>query len=513
MPIAETSLHDTQPPAEDRNCLAVIVPLYNEQRTVVELLNRLTAQQCVDQVVIVDDGSTDNSVPLVKDWLAGLDRKLADCVSLVQHQHNRGKGRAIRTGLDHVTCSHVIIQDADLEYDPADIAKLWQTMLSGEADVVYGSRYLDKPQLQKGRWFLQSGVRLLNLLVRMLYGLKLTDEATCYKMFRTQDLRNMNLTCERLEFCPEVTAKAARAGLAIAETPVTYASRGRQEGKKLRLRDGTTAVCSLVGWHSGNPSRSSRRALVYFLLPCCLLTFGWFVGRTLRADRGLSAGAELVQAGQVAIAPSVDDFGSHMEGAINRDFELWNNSSQRIVLGTPVTSCGCTSVKLSTGQLDPGEKAAVHVTVKGEANGFTFSTTFRIPYRTEAGVDSVAMATINGRFTESLSVDPPVLVLTRGASPVPLTLRQANQSSVEPKRVYCTKESVKISGPEKMASGIWQYNVQALSATGPLRALPSEPTTIFIETNSIARPLVKVSALVRTSDSDRLVDGISPVAD
>ena len=213
---------------EDR--LAVIVPLYNEQDTVVELLTRLIAQDVVSQIIIVDDGSTDHSVPFVKEWLCDLDTDVAESISFVPHEQNRGKGRAIRTGLDHVTCSHVIIQDADLEYDPQDIAKLWAVMQSGDADVVYGSRYLDKPELQQGRWIMQSGVRFLNLLVRLLYGVKLTDEATCYKMFRTSDLLRMNLQCEKFEFCPEVTAKAIRSGLHIAERGIAE-SRIRQDWK------------------------------------------------------------------------------------------------------------------------------------------------------------------------------------------------------------------------------------------------------------------------------------------
>jgi len=230
--------------------LAAIVPLYNEQATVTPLLSLLIAQEVVSQVVIVDDGSTDNSVPLVKEWIDTLDTATAERIQLVQHDGNKGKGRAIRTGLEHVTCTHVIIQDTDLEYDPADIKKLWDVMQSGEADVVYGSRYLDNPKLQKGRWVMQSGVRFLNLLVRVLYGVKLTDEATCYKMFRTADLRNMNLQCERFEFCPEVTAKAAKRELRIQESQVLYA--GRRAGKKLSWGDVFPAIWKLIRlrWHT-----------------------------------------------------------------------------------------------------------------------------------------------------------------------------------------------------------------------------------------------------------------------
>jgi dolichol-phosphate mannosyltransferase len=241
---------------EDR--LAVIVPLYNEERTVVELLTRLIAQDVVAQVVIVDDGSTDASVPLVKEWLTLLPASRAKNITLLQHDANSGKGRAIRTGLDEVMWSHVIIQDADLEYDPADINKLWAVMQSGEADVVYGSRYLDKPELQKGRWLMQSGVRFLNLLVRLLYGVKLTDEACCYKMFCTADLRAMDLQCEKFEFCPEVTGKTALSGRVLREVPVAYHARSFDEGKKIQAWDALDGVWTLFAVRAEEGKRKSR---------------------------------------------------------------------------------------------------------------------------------------------------------------------------------------------------------------------------------------------------------------
>lgn len=145
--------------------LAVIVPVYNEERTVAELLRRLEVQPCVSQIVVVDDGSTDGTWEALAPWLARANANTAPlysrCTSpsiiVVQHDNNHGKGRSIRTGLEHVTCSHVIIQDADLEYDPVDINKLWAVMESGDADVVLGSRYFNNPQLQKGRRLMQVG--------------------------------------------------------------------------------------------------------------------------------------------------------------------------------------------------------------------------------------------------------------------------------------------------------------------------------------------------------------------
>ncbi|MEZ6121805.1 MAG: glycosyltransferase family 2 protein [Planctomycetaceae bacterium] len=231
--------------ADVLDSLAVIVPLYNEATTVTELLSRLVLQPSVSEVIVVDDGSTDDSVVRVRDWLAVFQRSCVVNVSLILHEKNRGKGRAIRTGLEHVTRSHVVIQDADLEYDPADINKLWGLMQSGQVDVVYGSRYLHNSAIQKGRFVMQFGVRLLNLVVRVLYGVRLTDEACCYKMFRTADLRAMHLQCDRFEFCAEVTARSLMSELRLQETNVSYES--RRIGKKISWRDGWPALATLVG--------------------------------------------------------------------------------------------------------------------------------------------------------------------------------------------------------------------------------------------------------------------------
>jgi len=228
--------------------LAVIVPAYNEEATVAEIIRRLQAQPVVSQIIIVDDGSTDGTYAAVTPWLNDPQ------VTILRHEVNRGKGRAIRTGLEKVRCAHVLIQDADLEYSPSDIPRLLTPMSSGQADVVYGSRYLHHPQLAKGRFVLQSGIRCINVLCRILYGVRLTDEATCYKLFRSSDLLRMQLECERFEFCPEVTAKATRLGLRIQEVPINYESRSAEEGKKLRTTDGWCAICTLwrfKRWNSG----------------------------------------------------------------------------------------------------------------------------------------------------------------------------------------------------------------------------------------------------------------------
>ncbi len=262
----DAAVTQEQPIGTDR--LAVIVPVYNEERTVTELLRRLEAQPCVSQIIIVDDGSTDRTWEELEPWRARanintgtpvFDRASLSIIVL-QHDKNRGKGRAIRFGLDHVSCSHVIIQDADLEYDPADISKLWKVMLLGEADVVYGSRYLNAPALQKGRFVFQFGIRFLNMLVRLLYGVRLTDQATCYKMFRLADLRIMDLQAERFAFCAEVTAHAAKLKLRLREVPVRYLPRVASQGKKIRLRDGWSAIVCLLWVRISKSERATRQA-------------------------------------------------------------------------------------------------------------------------------------------------------------------------------------------------------------------------------------------------------------
>ncbi|HZL37527.1 MAG TPA: glycosyltransferase family 2 protein [Tepidisphaeraceae bacterium] len=221
--------------------LSVIIPAYNEIATIGELVTRVMAAPYPKQIIIVDDGSTDGTAAALAHW-----RDTPGLVILT-HPTNLGKGHAIRTGLSHAHGVFTLVQDADLEYDPGDYARLLEPLLAGEADMVLGSRYLNGGHRGVG-WFFRLGVHGLNWAVRVLYGIKLTDEATCYKVTRTAILRRMDLRCSRFEFCPEVIAKACRMGLRIVEVPVSYSPRGKSDGKKIRLRDGVAALRALWRW-------------------------------------------------------------------------------------------------------------------------------------------------------------------------------------------------------------------------------------------------------------------------
>jgi dolichol-phosphate mannosyltransferase len=228
--------------------LTVIIPVYNEASTIDRLLSHVLTVPYPKQVVIVDDGSSDNTAALLARWTDNPE------VMLLHHPINRGKGAAIRTGLAHARGRFTLVQDADLEYDPCDYPRLLEPLLQEQAVIVYGSRYLQPPPDSHPSWRLfRYGVALLNLAVRVLYGVRLTDEATCYKIFPTDVLRAMNLQCERFEFCPEVTAKACRMGLTIAEVPIRYTPRAAADGKKIRWTDGWEALVTLWKWRHWQP--------------------------------------------------------------------------------------------------------------------------------------------------------------------------------------------------------------------------------------------------------------------
>jgi len=217
-------------------CVSVIVPVFNELSHLDELLKAVLASPVRKEVIIVDDGSSDGT----REKLQALSR-IPD-VTIIFHQKNCGKGASIRTALAHARGEYVLIQDSDLEYDPQDYPALLRPLQQGSANVVYGVRP-DRPE--RGlRFFL--GAKLLTHLANFLYGARIHDEATCYKVFRRSVLNRLQLDCRRFEFCPEVTAKLCRMGERIAEVPISYNPRSVSEGKKIRHADGWLAIWALI---------------------------------------------------------------------------------------------------------------------------------------------------------------------------------------------------------------------------------------------------------------------------
>ena len=215
--------------------LSVVIPVYNERDTIEEALRRVRALDCDLELVVVDDASTDGS----GEFLEGE----GDLV-LIRHPVNQGKGMAIRTALARVTGDVVAIQDADLEYDPRDLLRLMEPIVRQEARVVYGSRFLKgRPPMALPNYACN---RLLAWTANLLYGARLTDEATCYKVFDAALLRSIPLTCRRFEFCPEVTARVLKRGERIVEMPIAYTPRSYDSGKKIRWWDGVVALWTLV---------------------------------------------------------------------------------------------------------------------------------------------------------------------------------------------------------------------------------------------------------------------------
>lgn len=219
--------------------LSVLIPAYNEAETIAEIIRRILATGLEPEIIVIDDGSTDET--------AGIVREVAEQgdITLVELERNRGKGAAVRAGIPHVTGDIVIIQDGDLEYDPEDYRAILREFEDPDVQVVYGSRRLRRDNPMSSPVFYLGGVSL-TLITNMLFGTGITDEPTCYKAFRAELIRDLPLRCEGFEFCPEVTAMVAKRGIEIREVPIRYAPRKTSEGKKIRARHWFEAVGTLL---------------------------------------------------------------------------------------------------------------------------------------------------------------------------------------------------------------------------------------------------------------------------
>lgn len=237
---------DSLPFEYHKRKLSIVIPSYNETETIAQILEKIIQVKLPHSVqkelLVIDDCSIDDTC-----------RKVGKMIELypdtpiqyIKLEENKGKGHAVQVGIEHATGEVIIIQDADLEYDPNDYPILLQPILSGEYKVVYGSRVLNK----KNKYSYQSfywGGRLISFMTSLLFSQKITDEPTCYKMFDASLLKSIPLSSQRFGFCPEVTAKILRRGYRIKEIPISYYPRSKKEGKKIKWSDGIEAVYILI---------------------------------------------------------------------------------------------------------------------------------------------------------------------------------------------------------------------------------------------------------------------------
>lgn len=217
--------------------LSVIMPVHNEMHTIGEVLKQVQEVDLEKEVIIVDDHSSDGTRAI-------LAQMMDDEVKVVYHDQNTGKGSAIQTALKYVTGDIIIIQDGDLEYNPADYHKLIEPIVEGRASVVYGSRFLG--EITNMHFLNYIANKILALTASLLFLNWITDEGTCYKVFKADLLKSLDLKCTGFGFCPEVTAKVRKRGYKIIEVPISYRGRSDEEGKKIRWQDGLEAFLNLI---------------------------------------------------------------------------------------------------------------------------------------------------------------------------------------------------------------------------------------------------------------------------
>jgi glycosyltransferase involved in cell wall biosynthesis len=220
--------------------LSVLIPVYNEARTIDQILRLVSGVPIEKEIVVVDDGSVDGTREILQRWDG------RGGVRVFLHPRNLGKGRAVRTALEQARGEILVIQDADLEYDPAEYSVLLRPIEGGRADVVYGSRFFGSSERRVQFFWHTVGNRLLTLISNVFTNLNLTDMATCYKAFHRRVVPTLDLESKRFGVDAEFTVKVARAGFRIFEVPISYFGRSQAEGKKIRMKDGFSALGALV---------------------------------------------------------------------------------------------------------------------------------------------------------------------------------------------------------------------------------------------------------------------------
>lgn len=230
--------------ADVEPCLAVVMPVYNEARTVRQVIETVLAQRPVQELIVVDDCSTDGTWQVLDDLAKAQER-----IRLLRHEHNQGKGAALATGISHAKAPVVIIQDADMEYDPSEYHNLLKPILTNKADVVFGSRFIGSGDHRVLYFWHSVGNKGLTMLSNMATNLNLTDMETCYKVFRREVLQSIRLEEKRFGFEPEITAKVSKLGVRIYEVPISYHGRTYAEGKKINWKDGFRALWCIVKYN------------------------------------------------------------------------------------------------------------------------------------------------------------------------------------------------------------------------------------------------------------------------
>lgn len=225
--------------------LSIVMPIYNEKDTLAECVGRVLSVELPlkKELILVDDASTDGSEKVIGE----LCRRHSDAdIKVITHQENQGKGAALRAGFAQVNGDVVVVQDADLEYDPNDYHRLLGPILDGRADVVYGSRFVGSEEKRVLYYWHYIGNKILTTLSNMCTNLNLTDMETCYKVFRREVVDKLNIKCSRFGVEPEITAKVAKAGWRVYEVGISYSGRTYKEGKKITWKDGTKAILTIL---------------------------------------------------------------------------------------------------------------------------------------------------------------------------------------------------------------------------------------------------------------------------